>query len=313
MYDDLDTAIRVLKRVTPAAHAFRSWAQIAKRERISDDKLVRSLFRAAELAGGELTQIVGNRIVPTTLGNEFRELVERLLLLAHAQTEPIEVFRVAVSPGVDAVILTAAIADFGREFGGIASLKVSILTEGMVEAVESGSFAVGLTIQEAAAPKNDRFIEPPIPLAILIPKGHRLIGAEGGVDADHFSETDIVYLSPPAAERTETFLKKVPLANRIEIGCHATLHRLVAEGQGIGIEFAALQRRSGDSLVRLPAVSNIAPVYLGLVLPRKKPGEMTTSFIEAIKRAASKLIRATPSSIDSKPAKASPTAEAITA
>ena len=268
MHDDLDVTLRVLKRVSTPAHTFRSWSQLARRERVSDDKLNRSLTRAADLAGGNLTELRDNRISPTPLGREFRDLVERLLALGKSLAEPVEVLRVAITPGANSEILASAVGEFSRAWGGVVSLQVSVAIEGIREAVEAGGVAFAMTGPGSEPVEPDERIDIRRPLCLLVPHGHRLSECDV-IDADHFGPDDRVFVPLHAAHLVGEFLTRVPAVNRFEIGCPDTIRRLVTDKFGLGIEYARPNRRTSDGFTRVPVVGTEARP-IGLVLPRNR-------------------------------------------
>jgi hypothetical protein len=82
-------------------------------------------------------------------------------------------------------------------------------------------------------------------------------------------------------------LNRISPANRIEIGCPETLRRLVADGHGLSVEFAHPSLSPDESITCVP-VAGVDPIWLGLVLPRKREviDEPATMFlIEAIRKA----------------------------
>jgi hypothetical protein len=287
MHEDLDVSCRVLKRVSTPNHPFRSWSQVAKRERLSDDKITRAMSRSAELAGGELTRICDNRIVPTDLGHAFRDAAEKLLALAGSQTESLEVIRVGIAPGIDPMTLTPAVARFTAEWGGVVTLQLCQISEGMPEAVNAGSLAFAVAFEDECAADGDGRIEPALPLSVLIPDCHRLAGATA-IDAAHFSpSTDLVFLAPGVAAWASNLFARLPPARRVEVGCLATLGQLVADGRGLGAMFAHSTRSPAESFNRVPALG-VEPRRLGLVLPRRQSAitEPTKALIVAIREAA---------------------------
>jgi DNA-binding transcriptional LysR family regulator len=286
MHEDLDVSYRVLKRVSAPGHAFRSWSQLAKREHLTDDKIARALSRSADLAGGELTEVRDNRIVPTPLGKEYRDLVGPLLALAGSQTEPVETVRVSIPQGFDSGILVPAVARFTEKWGGLVALQFSPLVDGAQEAVESGSLTFAVTVQDEDSADSEERIEPAVPLSVLIPQGHRLAGADS-LDSEHFASSDMLFLDAGVASRVAEFLDRVPATRRIEVGCPETLRRLVADGRGLGLAFAHPQRSALGSFSWALAVG-VQPLPLRFVLPRKKSmvSEPASFLMSAIREAA---------------------------
>jgi hypothetical protein len=286
MHEDLDVSYRVLKRVSPSGHAFRSWSQIAKRERLTDDKIARALSRSSDLAGGELTEVRDNRIVPTDLGAEFRDLVGRLLSLAGSQVEPVETVRVGLAPELDSAILVSAVARFTEKWGGLVALQFSPLVVGAEEAIESGSLAFAVCVPEEDADVSEVRIEPAVPLSVLIPSGHRLAGVDT-LDSEHFSPSDMLFLAPGVASRAAEFISRVPLARRIEVGCPETLFQLVAEGHGLGAVFA-YPRASRLEAFSCAAASGVDALSYGFALPRRTSSvsEPAAFLMSAIREAA---------------------------
>jgi hypothetical protein len=286
MHEDLDIASRLLKRVSVPNHSIRSWGLLAKRERISDDKVLRAMSRCADLVGGDLTHTSDNRIAPTPLGSQFLDLVERLLNLGKSQADQVEVVRVGIAPGLDAsAIFAPAIARFMAAWGGAVTVQVVTVPEGVREAVRSKAVAFGLDWADGDSTGVDERLQP-VPVSALIPNnGHRLAGLSGPLDADHLAETDRVFFAPRMAASLRALLVRVPLAHRVEIGCPTTLHRLAATGVGLACEYAHPVRRSGEPFVRL-AVVGAEPSSLGLCLP---PGDPSRSMTDPAQYLASAL------------------------
>jgi DNA-binding transcriptional LysR family regulator len=266
--EEHDQVRRLLTRLHRPNHNIRSWSVAAMLEGLGNDKVGRLIERAEELAGGELTQVRDNRIALTPLGHEFRDWLEDLRSLQQSQAERAEELRVAVRPGVDPGILSPAIAGFTRYFDHIA-LRVSIQPEAMQEAVDSNLFTFGVTWADAKTAGSCERIEPAVPASVLIHRNHRLFGADGQIDADHFTPTDFVFMAPGMEACFSDLLYRVQPANRVEIGCQETLHRLVADGHGLGVGFAHPSRSPNESITCIPA-AGIEPIWLGLVFPRKK-------------------------------------------
>jgi DNA-binding transcriptional LysR family regulator len=291
MHEDLDVALRLLKRVSAPNHSFRSWGQLEKRERLPEDKATRVMARCADLAGGDLAQVQDNRIVPTALGCQFRDLVERLLDLSKSQAEPVEIVRVGIAPGIDASLLAPAIARFTAQWGGVVALQAILVPDGMRDAVRSGAIGFGVGWPDTDSLGADERLEPPIPVSILVPDGHRLAGEGGPIDADHLRPSDRAHFSPRLTVPLRDLLARVPPAHRSEVGCSETLHQLAAVGAGLGFEYAHSVRRTLDSFARLP-VTGVEPASLGLWLPRD-PERMTepakflaTAIRQAVREAA---------------------------
>ncbi len=263
MRETLDVSVRVLKRLA-GPHTIRSWSVIAKRERLTDDQVTRALARAAELVGGDLTEVRDNRLVPTALGHEFYKAVEPVLHLG--QEETIEVLTVAVTPAVDPALVARAVIAFSKEWGRLVGFKLAVFAAGVREAVESEQSAFGI-VDGSEGTETDEPLNATVPLVALIPYGHRLAGAGGPLDADHFSPSDRVFFPSRMAEPLSPLLTRVPAVNRIAVECPQTLRVLVETGGGIGFEYARLDR--GDTFARVP-VLGVPPLALGLVLPRKR-------------------------------------------
>lgn len=285
--EEHDQVRRLLTRLYRPNHNIRSWSVAAMLEGLGNDKVGRLISRAEELAGGELTHVREGRIALTTLGQQFRDWLEDLRFLQQSQAERTEELQVAVRPGVDPGILAPAIAAFARYFDHNA-LRVSIQPEGMQEAVDSNLFTFGVTCTDAKTAGSCERIEPAIPASVLIPRrNHRLFGALGPIDADHFTQTDFVFMAPGMEACFSGLLHRVQPANRIEVGCPATLRRLVADGHGIGVVFAH-PNGSPEELITCVSAVGVEPIWLGLVLPRKREltDEPATMFlIEAIRKA----------------------------
>jgi hypothetical protein len=133
---------------------------------------------------------------------------------------------------------------------------------------------------------NCKRIEPGIPGSVLIPRNHRLSGIDGTIDAEHFSQTDVVFMAQGMEAGFRGLLHRVHPTNLVEIGCPETLRRLVMDGHGLGVVFAH-PSRSQESFTCVPAIG-VDPICLGLVLPRKRElaDEQATMFlIEAIRKA----------------------------
>ncbi len=281
--EELDQIRRILTRFSRPNHTIRSVAAAAMLEGLGNDKVPRLISRAVDLAGGEVTQFLDNHIVLTPLGDKFRLWLEDLHSIQKSQAERTEELRIAVHPGVDSGMLVPAIAAFTPKFSFVA-LRIDILSDGMQEAVDSGLFAFGVTLEVSEREGDGDRIEPPVPASVRISHGHRLAKVGGVIDAEHFTPADRVLLAPGIVGRVSELLRRVPSVNRIEVGPEM-LRALVAVG-GLGIEFAHPSRVSGESFTRLPALG-VEPVCLGLVLPRRRTqnGEPAKFLIEAIRTA----------------------------
>ena len=268
MHDDLDITVRILNRVSSPSHTFRSWSLLARRERLTDDKVIRALARSADLAGGDLTQLRENRIMPTPLGIQFRELAERLIDLGRSQPEPVEVIRLGVAPGIDGTLLARVAERFIAEWGGVVSLRLLTVADEIRDALRTGAIHIGLAWTDAEPSEPDQRFEPGIPLVCLVPPGHRLADADGPVTAEHLMPADRLLQSPRAASfDLGNFLDRVPPVNRQVIECHA-VHALVARGAWLGLAFAPPETLSGGSCL-IRAVDGIEPAKLGLYTPAK--------------------------------------------
>jgi DNA-binding transcriptional LysR family regulator len=278
--------LRLLNRLHRSNHNSLSWSAVAMLEGLGNDKVVRLMSRAKELACGEVTQVRNGRIELTDHGRLFRDWLEDLRSLQRSQVERIEELRVAIRPGVDPAILAIAIGMFTRSFGHIA-LRVEIQPEGMQEAVDSNHFAFGVTWTDDGAAGSCERIEPAIPATVQIPRQHRLFGAAGPIDADHFAPTDIVFMAPGMESCFSELLHRVLPANRIEVGCPETLRRLVADGHGLAVDFAHPSQSQVQEVAHVLA-SGVEPISLGFALPRKRDvtDEPATMFLmQAIRNA----------------------------
>lgn len=282
MREDLDISVRVLKRLAVPHHTLRSWMQVAKREKLSDDKVVRSFTRVEELVGGKLTEVRDNRLVPTVLGQEYRIAAERILCLDQGET--IEVFTVATSPGVDPLLVARAIIEFSKEWGSLVGFSLLVIPQGIRQAVESNQVAFGI-VGAGEVVDADESLRPALPLVALIPDDHRLAASDGPLDREHFSPSDRVFYAPSLAGTLGGLLARVPALNRLSVECPETLRMLVGSGVGIGFEFSHAMRRDGDTFARVP-VFGVGPLTLGLVLPSRKDrlSEPALYFLEILRR-----------------------------
>jgi DNA-binding transcriptional LysR family regulator len=284
--EELDQMRRVLSRLGRPNHNIVSWSAVAMLEGLGNDKVVRLVSRAEELACVELTQLRDSRLVLTSHGLRFRDWLEELRSFQQSQAERTEELHLAVSPGVDPGIVAQVIAAFTRTYDHIA-LRVGIQHEGIHEAVESKLFSLGVTWTDSEAKGSSERIEPAIPASVQIPRNHRLFGTEGPITADCFTATDFVFMPPGMGARFSGLLQRVQPTNRAEIGCQETLRRLVADGHGLAVQFSHPSLSPVESFTCLPTVG-VEPIWLCLVVPRKGGAgdELATKFlIEAIRDA----------------------------
>jgi DNA-binding transcriptional LysR family regulator len=285
--EELDKMWRVMNRLNRPNHHFKSLSAVAMLEGLGKDKITRLIPQAEDLVCGGIIRVRNGRIELTEHGCVFRDWLEELRSIQQSQAERGEELRVAVRPGVDPGILATAIATFTRFFDRI-SLRVVIQPEGMQEAVDSKHFTFGVTWTDAKTVGSCERIEPAaIPGSVLIPRNHRLFGADGPLDADHFTPTDVVFMAPGMEACFSGLLHRVQPANRVEVGCPETLRRLVADGHGLAVGFAH-PFRSPDESTTCVQVVGVEPIWLGLVFPRKREvsDEPATMFlIEAIRKA----------------------------
>jgi DNA-binding transcriptional LysR family regulator len=286
MREELDKMWRVINCVNNPNHHFKSLSPVAMLEGLGKDKITRLIPQAEDLANGQLIRVRNGRIELTEHGCVFRDWLQELRFIQKSQAERAEELRVAVRPGVDPGILAAAIAIFTQYYDHIA-LRVVIQAEGMQEAVDSNLFTFGVTWTDGKTVGGCERIEPTIPGSVLIHRNHRLFGADGPIDVDHFSQTDdVVFMVQGMESHFNGLLNRVPPANRIEC-CPETLRRLVEDGHGLGLVFAHRPRSPGEAISCIP-VASVDPIWLGLVLPRKRDvtDEPATMFlIQAIRKA----------------------------
>jgi DNA-binding transcriptional LysR family regulator len=284
--EELDKMWRVVNCVNNPNHHFKSLSPVAMLEGLGKDKITRLIPQAEDLANGELIRVRNGRIELTEHGCVFRDWLQELRFIQKSQSERAEELRVAVRPGVDPGILATTIATFTRYYDHIA-LRVVIQPEGMQEAVDSNLFTFGVTWTDDKTVGNCERIEPAIQASVKIPRNHRLFGANGPIDAEHFSQTDVVFMAQGMEAWFNGLLHRVLPVNRVEVGCPETIRRLVEDGQGLGVEFTHPSRSKDESITCLPAVG-VEPIWLGLVFPRKRDltDEPATMFlIEAIRKA----------------------------
>ena len=311
MRETLDVTVRVLKRLAVPHHTLRTWSGVAKRERLSDDQVTRSIARAAELVGGELTEVRDNRLVPTALGREFYKAVEPVLNLGHGET--IEVLSVAVSPAVDPALVARAAIAFSKEWGPLVGFRLGVLPAGIREAVESDQAAFGI-VDGGELDEADERLAPAIPLMALVPDGHRLAGAAGPLDADHFSPSDRVFFSPRLAESLSDLLVRVPAVQQVIVECPQTLRVLVENGAGIGFEYARPNAPSAYAVTRV-LVAGTEPLALGLVLPRKRERltDPARYFLDVLRRSGESALPLGSSSGTAAPLELPPLSEPVSA
>jgi DNA-binding transcriptional LysR family regulator len=283
MREDVDIGVRAIKRLAVPHHTLRSWLQVAKRERLTDDKLTRALARLTEFVGGALTEVRDNRLVPTTLGHDFCKAAEPLLNLGQGET--IEVLAIGITPAVDPALVARAVIKFSRKWRELVGFKLAVFPSGIREAVESDQAAFGIA-DGSELDEADERLKLTVPLVALLPDGHRLADACGLLDSDHFSPHDQVLFSPRLAEPLGDVLGRVPAVNRVVVECPNTLHVLVENGAGIGFEYAQ-PGRSGSGAITRVSVLGVEPLALGLVLPRKRERltDPACYFLDVLRRA----------------------------
>ena len=258
---------RLLRRIL--THHIRSIQQAAMIERIDPDAAARAMKTFSQyLGGGKLIETRDNRIVLSKLSAEALKLLEGFSSLAENQGQQTEKLRFAVSPGVPSELLALSLSRFLFNYGAHVTPEVFVVAEGMRDLVRTRDFAFALDLCVPDSAQADELLAASIPASIAVPLDHRL--AESGmIDAEHFSERDLVFLSPYITAASDCLLGRLPAANRIEIADSDLRHRLVAINAGLALEYSNPSSARGDVFIRLPVVE-IQPANLGLWLPGKQ-------------------------------------------
>jgi len=280
--DDFEIGVKVVERISVPNHNLHSWPLIAKSLRLlPEERVTRPIARIEAFLCGALTELRGNRKVPTSLATDvFLPAAKQLLY--HGQNDPSETLKVAISPGIDPSILSQATIQHFQKWGELVGFKLIVCQIGILETVQSGQADLGIAVFSEGEDADEK-LEPAIPLIAWIPHGHRLWDCET-LYADQLSEKkDRVLFSSHLQPLLGDILGRISEINRVVVDCEMTRH-LLLEKAGIGFGYAASGCYTPLKLKRVP-VAGIEPLSLGLVLPKKRDRltEPATDFIESLR------------------------------
>ena len=273
-------------------HSISSFNQLARRARVDDDKLRRTIDRLAQGLSDPLIRTHGRRLVLTEVGHDLLTHAERLLAVGKGrpEAEPVELLNVAIADGIGSV-LARSTAEFLTEWTGLVGLRFHSLDAGAVrEQIAAGTVAFGLGwAADDGAGAGER-LEPGFPWRLLVPHSHRLAGTDAPLAGDQLGETERVIVPPlgTVSAQVNEFLAPVPPANRIDADSSETVREFVASGLGIGLDITGATERCTERLCWRP-VARLEPEYICLYLPRHHADKLSAPalfLIDAVRRTA---------------------------
>lgn len=285
--EELGMFVELVKPLTKPTHSCTSLNQLARWGRIQEDKARRTISRMAEAVGDPLLEVRGRRYCLTAVGQELRSCGERLLAVGRAGGEAAvgEALTVEVSPGIDADVLTDPLRNFFREWAGLVAVKlVPLDPEGIKQNLATGVTAFALAFVSEDGDSGTLHLEQPARWSLLVPASHPLADRDGPVTDVHLNPAEQVFVPATLADHADACLRSLRHPNPVVVPSAESVRALVAAGLGVGADLDFGVHNDPEPFVRL-SLASVAPVHLGLVLPRKVQAlpEVAKALIDLIK------------------------------
>ena len=285
----------VLTQPTQRIGSYNHWA---RRARMSDDSLRRTLARLSEAIGGDpLVASKGHRLALTPRAHELYLIGQRLIAVTQggqADAESVEVLKIAVVVGIDPCLLATAAARFLEVYQEILTLQFETLDlQTVSEAIRSGTIAFAVAWEGDQLTPGGKRLEPGLRWSVLAPaSGHPLSNSSEPVTANRLAGCRVI-LPPKAGVIPELprLLSQVPPANRVMADSAQTVRAMVATGGlgvGFDLDFGDATSRSNEPFRRLP-IEGLAEEHISLYGPRQQAdlsepaGFLFTAFQDAVR------------------------------
>ena len=293
-FEVLAIYVAIGKVLSRPNHTISSLNQLARRIKITDDKIRRTINQYSVAVGDPLISNNGRFIAFTDAGLKFFEHAAQFLSSVNEipASESVEQLNVGVAPGIDQQMLTKPVATLLKEWNGAVALKLHPLsTSVMRDSIMSGAIELGIGWKDGEQDQTE-VLEPLLPWHALVPLAHTLAkpAVDEPIGADQLGESaDRVFVPGfgGGESHLDQFLCKVLPANRVEVDSPHTVRAMVSAGLGIGLDLDWGKKfvpESGSYSRR--SVVGLEPEQLCLYLPKNaaKATQPATCMIDLLRQ-----------------------------
>jgi DNA-binding transcriptional LysR family regulator len=251
---------------------------LSRRARLTDDVVRRTLGRLSEAVGGDPLIASKDRCLALTQrGLDLYRAAIQLIAVTQggqAESESVELLRIAVSPGIDPRLLAIAAGQFFEVYHGMLALQFETLDpQTIAESIRSGAIAFAIVWDGDQLTPGGKRLEPGLRWSVLAPfTGHPLSDFSEPVTAERLAGCR-VFLPPKAgaAADLQILLSQVSPANRVQVDSRFTARAMAASGLGVAFDlgFVGAEHDGCGQHRRLP-VEGLAEEHLCLYGPRQQ-------------------------------------------
>lgn len=283
--------------LTQPTQMIATFNHLARRSRMTDDALRRTLARLSEAVGGDpLVESKGRRLVLTALGHELYLIAQRLIAVTQggqAETETVESLKIAVAVGIDPRLLAVAAVRFLEVYQEMLALQFETLDPQTIsEGIRSGTVAFAVVWEGDQLTPGGKRLEPGLRWSVLTPSsGHSLSNSREPVTAKRLAGCRVI-LPPKALVSPELprLLSQVPPARQVLADSAHCVRAMVEAGLGVGLDldFGDATTNRKEPFCRLP-IEGLAEEHICLYVPRQQTelsepaGFLFTAFQDAVR------------------------------
>jgi DNA-binding transcriptional LysR family regulator len=251
---------------------------LSRRSRMSDDSVRRTLSRLSEAVGGDpLIAPKDRRLVLTQRGLDLYRAALQVIAVTQggqAESESVELLRIAAAPGIDPRLLAIAAGLFFEVYQGMLALQFEPLDpQTIAESIRSGAIAFAIVWDGDQLTPGGKRLEPGLRWSVLAPlSGHPLSDFGDPVTAERLAACR-VFLPPKAGgvPDLQLLLAQVAPANRIQVDSTFTARAMVASGLGIALDLGLVgAEHDGCGQHRRLPIDGLAEEHLCLYGPRQQ-------------------------------------------